>query len=112
MLCRAARHAVVLRTTTQKMAERGISIYKARTSRHFQDYRKNCEFRSKSNEDNLQNNTHFQMQLEFSQREPEISLLLSKKFGSDLVNLFSLTIYCLARKFEVLLSKRIVKMKK
>ena len=41
-------------------------------------------------------------------REPEISLPLLKEFGSDLVNLYSLTIYCLARKFEVLVSKRIV----
>ena len=42
------------------------------------------------------------------EREPEISLPLLKEFVSDLVNLYSLMIYCLARKFEVLISKRIV----
>ena len=37
------------------------------------------------------------------EREPEISLPLLKEFVSDLVNLYSLTIYCLARKFEVVI---------
>ena len=48
------------------------------------------------------------MELEVPEREPEISLPLLKEFVSDLVNLYSLTIYCLARKFEVLISKKIV----
>ena len=48
------------------------------------------------------------MEFEVPEREPEISLPLLKEFGSDLVNLYLLTIYCLARKFEVLISKRIV----
>ena len=43
------------------------------------------------------------MELEVPEREPEISLPLLKEFGSDLVNLYSLTIYCLARKFEVVI---------
>ena len=42
------------------------------------------------------------MKLEVPEREPEISLLLLKKFVSDLVNLYWLTICRLARKFEVL----------
>ena len=41
------------------------------------------------------------MKLEVPEREPEISLLLLKKFVSDLVNLYWLTIYRLARKYEV-----------
>ena len=90
------------------MAKRSIN-FRQKVTTFFGINKRTRKFWCESNEEVKQENIFFQMKLEVPETEPEISLLLSKMFGSDLVNLYQLTIFCLARKFEVVFHTNSVK---